>query len=126
MPDKKTPTKSQKVDTETKKAVTDTKKPRIRIIVRAFDHRVIDEATKTIVETAERSGAIIAGPVPLPTKIQRITVLKSTFKHKDAQDQFESRTHKRLIDLNETTSNTVTALQGLTLPSGVDVEIKMI
>ncbi len=119
-------TKPKKSGSETKKALTDTKKPRIRILVRAFDHRIIDEATKTIIETAERSGAIIAGPVPLPTKIQRITVLKSTFKHKDARDQFESRTHKRLIDLNETTSNTVTALQGLTLPSGVDVEIKMI
>lgn len=100
-------------------------KPSIRIVVRAFDHRIVDEATKTIIDTAERSGAIISGPIPLPTKKEIFTVNKATFKHKTSREQFEMRTHKRLIDLKESTSNTVTALQSLTLPSGVDVEIKM-
>lgn len=109
----------------TKKAVATSGAPRIRIIVRAFDHRIVDEATKQIVETAERSGAVIAGPIPLPTRIRKITVLRSTFKHKDARDQFEMRTHKRLVDITESTPGTVAALQTLTLPSGVDVEIKM-
>jgi small subunit ribosomal protein S10 len=116
---------TKKAESATKKAVADSSKPKIRIIIRAFDHRVIDEATKTIVDTAQRSGAIISGPIPLPTRIQRITVNRSTFKHKDARDQFEMRTHKRLIDITESTSNTVSSLQTLTLPSGVDVEIKM-
>ncbi len=80
----------------------------------------------SIVETAEKSGAVIAGPIPLPTRIQRFTVNRSTFKHKDARDQFEMRTHKRLIDINESTPNTLAALKNLTLPSGVDVEIKMV
>ncbi|MDD3066249.1 MAG: 30S ribosomal protein S10 [Candidatus Gracilibacteria bacterium] len=97
----------------------------IRIVVRAFDHRIVDEATKTIIDTAERSGAIIAGPIPMPTRIEKFTVNRSTFKHKAARDQFEMRTHKRLIDIKESTPNTVTSLQSLTLPSGVDVEIKM-
>jgi len=111
-------------DKETKKATAT--KPSIRIIVRAFDHRIIDETCKQIVDTTEKSGAIISGPVPLPTRIARFTVNRSTFKHKDARDQFEMRTHKRLIDINESTPNTLAALKTLTLPSGVDVEIKMV
>lgn len=117
-------TDADKGSKETKKATATAQK--VRIIVRAFDHRIVDETCKTIVETAERSGAIISGPVPMPTKIQRVTVLRSTFKHKDARDQFETRTHKRLIDINESTPNTLAALKTLTLPSGVDVEIKMV
>jgi small subunit ribosomal protein S10 len=122
---------SENKKTATKKGVKETKKslssgkPMIRIVVRAFDHRIVDEATKTIIDTAERSGAIIAGPIPMPTKIEKFTVNRSTFKHKAARDQFEMRTHKRLIDIKESTPNTVTSLQSLTLPSGVDVEIKM-
>ena len=119
---KKTPAK--KASKETKKSLSDAK-PSLRIVVRAFDHRIVDEATKTIIDTAERSGAIISGPIPLPTKIDKYTVNRSTFKHKTARDQFEMRTHKRLIDIKDSTPNTVTSLQSLTLPSGVDIEIKM-
>jgi small subunit ribosomal protein S10 len=111
---------------ETKKATADTSKPKIRILVRAYDHRIIDEATSTIIDTAERSGAVVSGPIPMPTKVEKITILRSTFKHKDSRDQYEMRTHKRLIDINESTPNTVSSLQSLNLPSGVDVEIKMI
>ncbi len=99
--------------------------PRIRIRLSAFDHTVLDEAALKIVETAERSGAVVHGPIPLPTKINKFTVNRSTFVHKDARDQFEMRTHRRLIDLTETTFKTVESLQSLSLPSGVDIEIKM-
>jgi len=97
----------------------------IRIRLSAFDHTVLDEAAQKILETAERSGAIVHGPIPLPTQIRRFTVNRSTFVHKDARDQFEMRTHRRLIDLSETTFKTVESLQSLSLPSGVDIEIKM-
>ena len=97
----------------------------IRIRLSAFDHVVLDEATAKIVDTAQRSGAVIHGPVPLPTKIRKFTVNRSTFVHKDARDQFEMRTHRRLIDLTETTFKTIDSLQNLSLPSGVDIEIKM-
>lgn len=119
-------TEKVKASKETKKSLNAGTKPKIRIVVRAFDHRIVDEATKTIVDTAERSGAIISGPIPLPTKIDKFTVNRSTFKHKSSREQFEMRTHKRLIDITESTPNTVTSLQTLTLPSGVDVEIKMV
>jgi small subunit ribosomal protein S10 len=97
----------------------------IRIRVSAFDHRVLDEAAAKIIDTAERSGAVIHGPVPLPTKIRKFTVNRSTFVHKNARDQFEMRIHSRLIDLTETTFKTVESLQSLSLPSGVDIDIKM-
>lgn len=100
-------------------------KPRIRIKIKAFDSKVIDRSTKTIIDTAERSGAKIKGPVPLPTSIQKHTVLKSTFVHKDARDQYEMRIHKRLIDIIEPTPKTVDDLMSLNLPSGVKIEIKM-
>ena len=99
--------------------------PGIRIRLSAFDHRVLDEAAAKIIDTAERSGAVIHGPIPLPTKIRKFTVNKSTFVHKNARDQYEMRIHRRLIDLTETTFKTVESLQGLSLPSGVDIEIKM-
>jgi len=99
---------------------------KIRITLRSFDHTVLDEAAKTIIETAERAGALVAGPIPFPVKIKKITLNKSTFVNKDAREQFEIRTHKRLIDLTETTSQTVDALQNLSLPAGVEVDIKMI
>jgi small subunit ribosomal protein S10 len=105
---------------------TSTKSTKIRIKIKAYDHRVIDQASKAIIEAAERSGALIAGPIPLPTLIQKITVNRSTFVHKDSREQFEMRTHKRLIDITESTSKTVDALTDLDLPAGVDVEIKMI
>ncbi len=97
----------------------------IRIRLSAFDHRVLDEAAGKIIDTAERSGAIVHGPIPLPTRIRKFTVNRSTFVHKNARDQFEMRIHRRLIDLTETTFKTVESLQGLSLPSGVDIEIKM-
>lgn len=97
----------------------------IRIRLSAFDHTVLDEAAAKILDTAERSGAVVHGPTPLPTKIKKFTVQRSTFKHKDARDQYEMRTHRRLIDLSETTFKTIESLQSLSLPSGVDIEIKM-
>lgn len=99
--------------------------PRIRIRLSAFDHTVLDEAAVKIVETAERAGAVVHGPIPLPTHIRKFTVNKSTFVHKDARDQYEMRIHRRLIDLTETNFKTVESLQSLSLPSGVDIEIKM-
>ena len=99
---------------------------RIRITLKAFDHTIVDKAVETIVHTAERTGAIIAGPIPLPTKIKKFTVNKSTFISKDAREQFEMRIHKRLIDLRETTPATIDALTNLALPAGVDIEIKML
>lgn len=98
---------------------------KIRIRLSAFDHTVIDEAAMKIVETAERSGAVVHGPIPLPTHIRKFTVNRATFVKKDARDQFEMRIHRRLIDLTETTFKTVESLQSLSLPSGVDIEIKM-
>ncbi len=97
----------------------------IRIRLSAFDHTVLDEAAAKIIETSERSGAVVHGPIPLPTILKKWTVNRSTFVHKDARDQFEMRIHRRLIDLSETTFKTVESLQSLSLPSGVDIEIKM-
>lgn len=97
----------------------------IRIRLSAFDHTVIDEAALKIIDTALRTGAVVHGPIPLPTKIRKFTVNRSTFVHKDARDQFEMRIHRRLIDLSETTFKTVDSLQNLSLPSGVDIEIRM-
>ena len=98
---------------------------RIRIKIRAYDHKIIDQSTKTIIETVERSGAEIIGPIPLPTEKKKFTVLRSTFVHKDARDQYEMRTHKRLLDIVNPTTKTVDSLMNLNLPAGVDIEIKM-
>ena len=98
---------------------------RIRITLKAFDHTIIDKAVETIVQTAERTGAIIAGPIPLPTRIKKFTINKSTFVYKDSREQFEMRIHKRLIDLRETTPATIESLTSLSLPAGVDIEIRM-
>jgi small subunit ribosomal protein S10 len=100
-------------------------KPRIRIKIKAFDHKIIDQSTRTIIETAQRSGAQIFGPIPLPTEKKKYTVNKSTFVHKDSRDQYEMRIHKRLVDIIEPSAKTVDALTNLSLPAGVDVEIKM-
>ncbi len=100
-------------------------KPRIRIKIRAYDHKVIDTATSTIIKTAERSGAEVLGPVPLPTEIRRYTVNRSTFIDKQSRDQYEMRVHKRLIDIVSPTERTIDALMSLNLPAGVDIEIKM-
>ena len=100
-------------------------KQRIRIKIRAHDHRVIDQCTRTILDTALRSGATVVGPIPLPTETKKFTVNSATFKYKDAREQYEMRTHKRLIDIMDPTPKTVDALMSLNLPAGVDVEIKM-
>jgi small subunit ribosomal protein S10 len=98
---------------------------KIRIKLKAYDHRVLDQSVKEIVETAERTGARIAGPVPLPTRINKITVLRSPHVDKKSREQFEIRTHKRLIDIYEPTPQTVDELMKLELAAGVDVEIKL-
>ncbi len=99
-------------------------KQKIRIRLKAYDHRILDQSAVQIVETAERTGALVAGPVPLPTKIEKYSVIRSPFIDKDSQEQFEIRTHKRLIDILEPTQKTINALMRLNLPAGVDVEIK--
>jgi len=97
----------------------------IRIRLKAFDHRLIDTSAKEIVETAKRTGAQVRGPIPLPTKKERFTVLISPHVNKDARDQYELRTHKRLMDILDPTDKTVDALMKLELPAGVDVQIKL-
>ncbi|MDD5071392.1 MAG: 30S ribosomal protein S10 [Patescibacteria group bacterium] len=100
-------------------------KQKIRIKIKAFDHKIIDQSTKTIIDTAKRSDAQIFGPIPLPTEKRKYTVNRSTFVHKDARDQYEMRIHKRMIDIVEPTAKTIEDLTNLSLPAGVDVEIKM-
>ena len=100
-------------------------KQKIRIRLKAYDHRVLDQSAKRIVDTAERSGAQVVGPVPLPTKLERFTVQRSPFIDKDSQEHFEIRTHNRLIDVIDPGPKTIDMLMRLNLPSGVDIEIKM-
>jgi small subunit ribosomal protein S10 len=97
----------------------------IRIRLKAFDHRLIDQSAKEIVETAKRTGAVVKGPIPLPTKMERFTILVSPHVNKDARDQYEIRTHKRLLDICDPTDKTVDALMKLDLAAGVDVQIKL-
>ena len=119
------PTKKKTV-TPAKKATTpELPQQRVRIRIRAYDHKIIDQSTNTIVETVERSGAHVKGPVPLPTEKKKYTVIRSAFVHKNSREQYEMRIHKRLIDILEPTAKTIDALTNLNLPSGVDVEIKM-
>jgi small subunit ribosomal protein S10 len=98
---------------------------RIRIKVKAYDNKIIDQSVRKIVETAQRTGVKIVGPVPLPTAIKKVTVHKSTFVHEDSRDQYEIRTHKRLVDILEPTDKTIEDLTNLDLPAGVGIEIKM-
>lgn len=98
---------------------------RIRIRLKAYDHKVLDKSAKQIVDTAEATGAKVAGPVPLPTRIEKFCVMRSPFVDKDSQEQFEIRTHKRLIDVMEPSGNTIRSLMRLNLPAGVDIEIKL-
>ncbi len=98
---------------------------KIRIKVQSFDHKILDDVCQLIIQTAIDSGAIIAGPIPLPTKLKKFTVNRSTFKHKTSREQFEIRTHRRLIDIKETSNHTIDSLTNLTVPAGVDIEIKM-
>ena len=122
---KKAASKAEATEVKEAKKSKEGSVPGIRIRLSAFDHRVLDEAAAKIIDTAERSGAVVHGPIPLPTKIRKFTVNKSTFVHKNSRDQYEMRIHRRLIDLTETTFKTVEALQSLSLPSGGDIEIKM-
>jgi small subunit ribosomal protein S10 len=100
-------------------------KQRIRINLKAYDHRLLDLAAGQIIETGQRTGADVVGPVPLPTRIEKFTVLRSPFIDKDSREQFEIRTHKRLIDILDPTQKTVDALSRLSLPAGVDIVVKM-
>lgn len=109
----------------TKEENNSTSQPKIRIKIRAYDHKLIDQSSKQIVDTAKRTGASIMGPVPLPTEKTKYTVLRSTFVHKNSREQFEMRVHKRLIDILQATPKTIDSLTNLNLPAGVDVEIKM-
>ncbi len=100
-------------------------KQKLRIRLKSYDHRVIDQSARLIVETAERTGATVIGPVPLPTKIERFTVQRATFVDKNSQEHFEIRTHNRLIDVLDPDSKTIDTLMRLNLPAGVDIEIKL-
>jgi small subunit ribosomal protein S10 len=106
-------------------AVEEEIKPKLRIRLRAYDHKVIDNSAKQIIEVVLRHGAEVSGPVPLPTEIHKYTVNRSSFIHKDAREQFEMRVHKRLIDILNPNPKVIDALMNLTLPAGVDIEIKM-
>ena len=100
-------------------------KTRVRIKVRAYDSKIIDNSVKQIVDTALRNGAEVVGPIPLPTEIHRYTVNRSAFVHKNAREQYEMRVHKRLIDILSPTPTTINSLTNLNLPAGVDIEVKM-
>lgn len=117
---KKTEKTAHKVIAEAPEVVS-----RIRIKIRAYDNKIIDQATKNIIESAERTGAQVVGPIPLPTEKTKFTVNRSTFVHKDAREQYEMRVHKRLIDIVNSNAKTVDALMSLQVPAGVDIEIKM-
>lgn len=101
-------------------------KEKVRIRLKAYDHRVLDQAASKIVDTVKRTGGVVSGPVPLPTDIEKITILRAVHKYKDSREQFEMRTHKRLIDIKNPNKDTIEALKRLDLPSGVDIQIKMI
>lgn len=104
----------------------DLEKNRIRLKIKSYDHRLIDASTKQIIETATRNGAEVLGPIPLPTEMRKYTVNRSTFVHKNAREQFEMRLHKRLVEILNPGQKIVEALSNLNLPSGVDIEIKLI
>lgn len=96
----------------------------MRIIVKGYDHRLVDDAATKIVDNLKKTGTVVSGPVPLPTKKEIVTILRSVHKHKDSREQFERRTHKRLIDIISPSQNTTNMLRGLEMPSGVDIDIK--
>lgn len=118
---KKIPVSSRKIEEEEQES-----KQKIRIKIRAYDHKIIDQSTRTIMDTVKRTGARLLGPVPLPTEKKKYTVLRSSFVHKDSREQYEMRIHKRLLDILDPGPKTIDSLQNLNLPAGVDVEIKMI
>ena len=97
---------------------------KVRINLKAYDHRILDQACGKIIETVKRTGGEVVGPVPLPTDVEKVTILRAVHKYKDSREQFEMRTHKRLIDINNPSKETIDALGHLDLPSGVDIQIK--
>ena len=99
-------------------------KTKIRIKLKAFEHKSLDNACARIVETVKRTGGEVSGPIPLPTEVEKITILRAVHKYKDSREQFEKRTHKRLIDINNPSKETIEALTHLDIPSGVDIQIK--
>lgn len=99
---------------------------KIRIKLKAYDYQLVDQSAQKIVETAQRTGAKVSGPIPLPTKKEIVTILRAVHKYKDSREQFEMRTHKRLIDILEPTSKTIDTLLKISLPAGVDIEIKQV
>ncbi|MDD2202976.1 MAG: 30S ribosomal protein S10 [Bacilli bacterium] len=98
---------------------------KVRIKLKAYDHRILDQAAIKIVESVKRTGGAVSGPIPLPTEIQKYTILRAVHKYKDSREQFERRTHKRLIDINNPSKETIEALTHIDLPSGVEIEIKL-
>jgi small subunit ribosomal protein S10 len=116
--------KQEKTTAKVEKPAAKTAKQKIRIRLKGYDQRLLDRSTLDIVETAKRTGAQVAGPIPLPTRIEKYTVLRSPNVDKKSREQFEMRTHKRLIDLLNPTGKTIDALKQLTLPAGVDIKIK--
>ena len=100
-------------------------KQKVRIRLKAYDHRVLDQAASKIVDTVKRTGGVVSGPVPLPTDVEKFTILRAVHKYKDSREQFEMRTHKRLIDITDPSKETVDALTHLDLPGGVDIQIKL-
>ena len=120
---KKTTAKTEKATKGAKKVMTTSEKIRIRL--KAYDHVLIDQSAEKIVDTAKRTGAKVSGPIPLPTKKEVVTIIRSPHKHKDSREQFEMRTHKRVIDILYPTQTTVDSLMKLELPAGVDIEIKL-
>lgn len=99
---------------------------KIRIVVKSYDHKMVNDVVKSIIEAVDKTGAVIAGPIPLPTAIKKFSVLRSTNNNKKAFEQFEIRTHKRIIDINESSQETIPTLQSLQIPSGVDIELKIL
>ena len=99
---------------------------KVRIKLKAYEHRTLDKASAKIIETVKRTGGVVSGPVPLPTEVEKFTILRAVHKYKDSREQFEMRTHKRLIDINNPSKETIDALGHLDLPSGVDIQIKTI
>ena len=96
----------------------------VRVRLKSYDHRILDNAASKIVETVKRAGGVVSGPVPLPTEVEKITILRAVHKYKDSREQYESRTHKRLIDIKDPSKETLDALRRLDLPSGVNIQIK--
>jgi len=121
MPAKKTAKKKEKVETQ----VTEEVKPKLRIKLRAYDHKIIDNSARQIIDIAGRYGVEVVGPIPLPTEILKFTVNRSSFIHKNAREQFEMRVHKRVIDILNPNQDIIEALRDLNLPSGVDISIKI-